>query len=73
MADKICPLTYKLQKGAYDQESGDFDYCAEEKCAWWCVLNPRTKRGICFIQSLTVSLFGLATNLSCHIREGKDE
>ena len=32
---KICPLTYTSGKGAYDQEVSDFDYCVEEKCAWW--------------------------------------
>jgi len=32
---KICPLTYSITKGAYDQENADFDYCTEEQCAWW--------------------------------------
>jgi len=70
---KICPLTYAVGKGAYDQEVASFDDCVEERCAWWHVLNPRTKRGVCYKQSLAVSLFGLATNLSRHIREGRDE
>jgi len=32
---KICPLTYALEKGAYDQEVGDFYCCVEESCGWW--------------------------------------
>ena len=36
MADKkICPLTYSVGKGGYDQEIADFDYCVEGKCMWW--------------------------------------
>jgi len=32
---KICPLTYAIGTGAYDQQVADFDYCIEEQCAWW--------------------------------------
>lgn len=33
--NKICPLTHHVEKGAYDQEITDFDYCKEKRCAWW--------------------------------------
>ena len=32
---KICPLSYAIGKGAYDQDASDFDYCPEQQCAWW--------------------------------------
>ena len=32
---RICPLTYAVEKGAYDQQVGDFDFCREVQCAWW--------------------------------------
>jgi len=32
---KNCPLTYSVQRGAYDQQLSDFDYCIENECAWW--------------------------------------
>ena len=32
---KICPLTYIVEKGAYDQENADFYYFVKKRCAWW--------------------------------------
>jgi len=34
---KICPLTYAVGKGAYDQEVSSFDHCVKDQCEWWLV------------------------------------
>ena len=36
--EKLCPLTYAVGKGAYDQEVASFDDCKEKDCAWWDIL-----------------------------------
>ena len=60
---KICPLTYTLGKGAYDQESADFDYCVKEQCEWWIVGLGGISIGACSRRVLAENLFFIQEHL----------
>ena len=60
MADekkKICPLSYALGKGAYDQEHSGFDFCPEQQCAWWV-----TKERCCCMRLIAEDLNHIASH-----------
>ena len=69
----ICPLTYAVEKGAYDQQVGDFDFCRKEQCAWWHILNIQTKKGRCSILTIAAALHWISVNPKQHTIEVKEK
>ena len=50
--DRVCPLTYAVGKGAYDQEVASFDDCVERRCAWW----TEDKFGACALVRIAMEI-----------------
>lgn len=53
---KKCPMTYGVEKGAYDQEISGFDPCIGKECGFWIDDTISGRTAICAIPLLALRL-----------------